>query len=91
MSEPRVGLPRKNSEVTLPRKNSEVTLRPLYPEITVQLTNEDGNAFAIVGRVIRQLRRNNVPLAEIEAFRKECMVGDYDHLLQTCMKWVNCE
>jgi len=62
-----------------------------YPNITVQLTNEDGNAFSVMGRVVRALRDNGVSAEEIAEFRKEAMSGDYDHLLQTVMKWVEVE
>ena len=64
---------------------------PKYPDITVQLTGIDGNAGSIMGAVSRALRRGDVPSAEIDEFRRECMSGDYDHLLQTCMKWVEVE
>lgn len=62
---------------------------PKYPDITVQLTGEDGNAFSILGRVIRALKRGKVPQEEIEVFKKEATSGDYDHLLVTCMQWVD--
>jgi hypothetical protein len=61
-----------------------------YPDIEVQLSGEDGNAFFIIGRVSQALRRAKVPQSEIDEFRKDCMSGNYDHLLQTCMKWVTC-
>ena len=60
-----------------------------YPEIEVQLTGNDGNAFSIMGNVSTQLRRNGVAKEEIDQYRKESMSGDYDHLLQTAMKWVS--
>lgn len=65
------------------------TTTPRYPNIEVQLSGEDGNAFAIMGAVRRALRRADVPNAEIEEFSREAMAGDYDHLLQTCMRWVD--
>lgn len=60
-----------------------------YPEIEVQLTGQDGNAFAIMGAVSGALRRHGVPKEEIDAYTKESMSGDYDHLLQTAMRWVS--
>ena len=60
-----------------------------YPDITVQLTGNDGNAFMIIGAVSRALRRHGVGKEEIDAFTKEAMSGDYNHLLATCMKWVD--
>lgn len=62
-----------------------------YPNITVKLVGEDGNAFAILGRVIREMKRAGVPKLEQDAFRDEATSGDYDHLLQTCMRWVDCD
>ena len=62
-----------------------------YSNVTVRLTDQDGNAFAIIGAVTKALRRANVPEAEIDAVRGEMMNGDYDHLLQTAMKTVNVE
>lgn len=60
-----------------------------YPDVHVQLTGEDGNAFAIIGRVQSALRRAGVPAEEIEKYREESMSGDYDNLLQTAMRWVD--
>jgi len=60
-----------------------------HPEITVQLTGEDGNAFAILGAVKEAMRRGGVDKSEIDQFMAEATSGDYDHLLQTAMKWVD--
>jgi hypothetical protein len=62
---------------------------PKYPDINVQLTGEDGNAFFIIGRTTKALKRADVSSEEIQEFRDEAMSGDYDHLLRTCMEWVN--
>jgi len=61
---------------------------PKYPDIQVKLVGEDGNAFAIMGRVKKALSRGGVDKVEQDAFLAECMSGDYDHLLQTVMEWV---
>jgi hypothetical protein len=61
-----------------------------HPEIQVRLMGEDGNAFAILGRVLRALRRAGVSKAERDEFAREATSGDYDHLLQTCVRWVEC-
>lgn len=60
-----------------------------YPHIIVQLTNTDGNAFAILGKVRLALRREGIPTSEIKAFMDEAMSGDYDHLLQVVMRTVD--
>lgn len=65
------------------------TTTPKYADVTVQLTGEDGNAFFILGTVMKALRRAGVPADEVTAFHTEATSGDYDHLLQTCMRWVN--
>ena len=62
---------------------------PKYPNITVQLSGRDGNAFAIIGRVSQALRRNKIDNTTIEQFQQEATSGDYDNVLQTCMKWVD--
>jgi hypothetical protein len=63
---------------------------PKFPEVTVQLTGESGNAFVIVSRVRKALERAG-HREEAKAFFDEALSGDYDHVLQTCMDWVNVE
>lgn len=58
-----------------------------YPEINVPLVGEDGNAFSILGRVKRIMRRAGLGDSEWEAFHKEATSGDYDNLLRTVMIW----
>ena len=60
-----------------------------YPDIEVQLTGTDGNAFAIMGRVQEALRRNNVPKERINEYLRESQSGDYDNLLYTATRWVS--
>lgn len=62
-----------------------------YPDIQVKLVGEDGNAFAILGRMQRALMRGNVSSVDIANFVDEATSSDYDHLLQTCMDWVTVE
>lgn len=62
-----------------------------YPEVTVQLTGRDGNAFAIMGAVKREMRRANLSPDQIQEYLDEARSGDYDHLLQVTMKYVNVE
>jgi len=62
-----------------------------YPEITVELSDSDGNAYAIISKVVRALRKGSVSETYITKFKKEAMSYDYDNVLQTCMKWVNVE
>ena len=66
-------------------------MEPKYPHISVKLTGRDGNAFMILGLCQRAARKAGLPQEEIDAFREEATVGDYNHLLQTAMRWFNCE
>lgn len=59
-----------------------------YPNIEIELVGYDGNAFAIIGKVSRELRRNKVSADEVKAFQNEATSGDYDHLIQTVLSWV---
>lgn len=61
---------------------------PKHPNVTVQLTGEDGNAFVIVSRVRRALKAGGVPSSDIEQFTADATSGDYAHVLNTCTEWV---
>ena len=60
-----------------------------YPEVQVQLSGNDGNAYAILGAVTNALKKAGVEKAERDAFYTEATADDYDHLLRTAMKWVS--
>jgi len=62
-----------------------------YPHITVKLTGENGNAFNLISKVTYALRRNGLKQVEIDEFVTEATSGDYDNVLQTCMRWVDVE
>lgn len=62
-----------------------------YPEISVPLVGMDGNAFMIMARVSSALRKAGVSQEEIDEYRRESKSGNYDHLIQTALHWVNCE
>jgi hypothetical protein len=59
-------------------------------DAVVKLVGKDGNAFSIIAAVRLGIRRSNHPELE-EPFAREAMQGDYDHLLQTCMRYVSVE
>ena len=58
-----------------------------HPDITVTLTGQDGNAFAVLGQCREAARDAGLSEGEIAAFMAEAIAGDYDHLLQTAMRW----
>jgi len=62
----------------------------LHPEISVQLSGHDGNAFMILGLCQKAARRAGLSEAENDAFTKEATTTDYDHLIQTAVLWFNC-
>ena len=62
-----------------------------FPEVTVELLDQDGNAFAIIGKTTKAMRRAGVEAEDIAAYRDAAMSGDYDHLLQVTMQTVNVE
>ena len=56
----------------------------------VKLTDHDGNAFLILGRVRRAIIFSDHPeLAD--QFFIDATSGDYDHLLATCLRYVTVE
>lgn len=63
----------------LPRPNIR-----LENDMAVRLT--DGNAFAIIAAGRRELERTGRQ-DEISTFTAEMTSGDYDHLIQTILKW----
>jgi hypothetical protein len=62
---------------------------PKYPNITAKLIGQDGNAYAIIGTVQRELRRGGVSSDEINEFVTEATSGDYDNVIQTALRWVS--
>jgi hypothetical protein len=58
-----------------------------YPDVHVSLVGEDGNAYAILGRVSKALRRAGHGDV-VSEYTAEATAGDYDDLLATTMRWV---
>jgi hypothetical protein len=61
-----------------------------YPNITIPLVGEDGNAFSILARCQTAMKRNGLR-DEIPTFHAEATAGDYGHLLRTVMTWFSIE
>lgn len=55
--------------------------------INLDLTQIDGNAFALIGAFRRQAKREDWPQEKINSISIEAMSKDYDHLLQTLTKY----
>ena len=63
---------------------------PKFPNIRVKLVGEHGNAFAIMGRVARAMKREGCTKEQIQEYWNDAKSGDYNHLLQVSMKTVEC-
>ena len=59
-----------------------------FPEIEVQISGEDGNAYAIMGEVKRAMERAGCSKEDVAEYMSESQSGDYNHLLQTAMETV---
>lgn len=66
-------------------------MTPPNEKPTVKLVGEDGNAFAIMGRVTKALRKAGADKEYIDKYTNEAMSGDYDNLLVVSMNYVNVE
>lgn len=60
-----------------------------YPEVEVEISGIDGNAFSIMGATTKALRRAGVPKEEQDQYFQEATSGDYDNVISTTMKWVS--
>lgn len=60
-----------------------------FENVTVELSSQDGNAFAIMAKVSGALRKGGAPESDVEKYIAESMEGDYDDLLMTAQRWVN--
>lgn len=61
---------------------------PKYPDIHVQLTGQDGNAYMIMGLVAKAMREAGLTKAQIDEYTNESMSGDYNHLVATAAAYV---
>lgn len=51
------------------------------------LTGQDGNAYALLGRASSALRAAGCTRDVEDEFHEEATSGDYEHLLSTIMLW----
>ena len=72
--------------VVIPNKPYIEVMKVKHPHINVPLVGEDGNAFSILGRVSRIMKRNGLR-DEWDEFHAEATSGDYNNLLRTVMAW----
>jgi hypothetical protein len=56
-------------------------------EVTVKLIGKDGNAFFILGTVVKALKKNGFGHL-VDEYKKEAMSGDYNNLLSVTLDYV---
>jgi hypothetical protein len=62
-----------------------------YPQVNVQLVGMDGNAFSIIGNVVRAMKKAKL-YDEASEFSKAAFASEsYDALLRLVMETVNCD
>jgi hypothetical protein len=59
-------------------------------KVTVKLIGEDGNAFFILGTVVKALKKNGFGHL-VDEYKKEAMSSDYNNLLVVTMDYVKVE
>lgn len=72
-------------------KDINAKIKQFYPDFrkpTCELVGEDGNAFAIIARASKALKRAGYPDL-VPFYQGEATAGDYDHLLQTTLAFVD--
>jgi hypothetical protein len=53
----------------------------------LKLTGRDGNAFSILGNALAVAKKAKWTDRQVSAFSALAMAGDYDHVLQTCIRY----
>ena len=55
----------------------------------VVLVGKDGNAFSIMGRVTKALRKAGADKEYVDKYMADAMASDYNHLLGVTMEYVD--
>ena len=64
--------------------------RPTKPTTSEDLIGVDGNAFSIMGNTSGLLQRAGATKEFRDAYRKDAMSGDYDHLIAVSVAYLDC-
>jgi ribosomal protein S9 len=67
----------------------EQATKPKF-DVDVQLTGNDGNAFAIMGAVSKAIKKAGATSEQVKEYMDESMSGNYDNLLRVACRWANC-
>lgn len=69
--------------------DAKKVMRPKVDKPMVRLAGEDGNAYMVMGRVMRALRRMGFTAEQVQEYKTEATKGNYDNLLAVTMEWVD--
>ena len=72
---------------TTTKGKTMTTTNPMYPDVEVEISEQDGNAMMIIARVSRAIKRAHGTEAA-QAYRERAMSGDYDNVIQESMSTV---
>jgi len=64
---------------------------PSKTGLKLQLIGEDGNAFFILGKASKAMKRARFPQEEIDQYMSEARSGDYNNLLAVTTEWFDVE
>ena len=62
-----------------------------YPDVVVELSGIDGNAFSVMGATQRAMKLAGISKEECDQYFTEATASDYDNVISTTMKWVSVE
>jgi len=60
-----------------------------YEKPKVKLIGNDGNAFFILGQVKKAMKKAGASEDELVQYVQEATTGDYNHLLQVSMEYID--
>jgi hypothetical protein len=94
LSAPRDYIKKENGSIMIDKPHLSEYYHYTGPKVIVPLVGEDGNAFSIMGRVIKAMQRQlRLPPQELEALEKEyrerATSGNYDNLLRVTVEYVD--
>lgn len=72
-----------------PQKKQEVKMSETKP--ILELSEQDGNAFLIMGKAVKVARKAGWSQEKIDEYMEKAQSGDYDHLLQVTMEYFDVE
>lgn len=59
-----------------------------FDKVKVKILGEDGNGFAIMGRVLKAMKEAEIPKEIRDKYIKEVTSGDYNNLLTVTLQYV---